>query len=102
MSNKIESFVAATVPVRPVLRSAVKDGQTAATGTPPAPRDSVRLTGEAQALAQIGQAARISSGIDEAKVADIRRQLAEGRYSPDPAAIAGRLVHTEWSLSGRK
>ncbi|MGQ0621256.1 MAG: flagellar biosynthesis anti-sigma factor FlgM [Panacagrimonas sp.] len=101
MSNKIESFVAATAPVRPVVRSSVKD-HTATAATQVAPNDSVRLTGEAQTLARIEHAARDSSGIDEARVADIRRQLAEGRYSPDPAAIAGRLVETEWSLSNRR
>lgn len=104
MSNKVESFVraaAAAAPVRPVVRS--KDGQTAATAAGGAPsRDSVRLTGEAQVLARVEQTARESTGVDEAKVDAVRRELAEGRYSPDPKAIAGRLVQTEWSLSGRK
>lgn len=103
MSHKIESFIgaaAAAAPVRPVVRS--KDGQTAAAAGSAAPRDSVRFTSDAQALAQIEQTARDSTGIDEAKVAELRRQLAEGSYSPDPKVIASRLLQTECSLSARK
>lgn len=103
MTNKINSFVGATAPaapVRPVVRG--KDGETAAQASAGSTsRDSVRLTGEGQALANVERSARQSSGIDEARVADIRRQLADGSYSPNAKAIAGRLVHTEWALSGK-
>lgn len=100
MSNKIESFVgpaAAAAPVRPVVRS--KDGHSAASAGSSPSRDSVRFTGEAQALAGVEQAARESTGVDESKVAEVRRELAEGRYTPDSRTIAARLMQTEWSLS---
>lgn len=103
MTTKINPFVGAAAPAAPV-RAVVrgKDGETtAASASGSSSRDSVRLTGEGQALAKVERSARESSGIDEAKVADIRRQLADGSYSPNAKAIAGRLVHTEWALSGR-
>lgn len=103
MSNKIDSHVgpaAPAAPLRPVSRS--RD-QASSVAAEPTRRDAVvALTGEAQALQKLEQAVQQDSGIDEAKVAETRRLLAQGLYSPDPQAIAGRLMQLEWSLSNLK
>lgn len=103
MSNKIDSYVGPTAPsapVRPVSRSRDQAGSVAAE---PSKRDAtVALTGEAQALQQLEKAVQQDSGVDEAKVAEMRRILAQGLYSPDPQAIAGRLMQLEWSLAHLK
>lgn len=100
MSNKIDSSVgpaAGPSAVRPVARSRE---QAAQTRTETATRqDSVALTGEARVLQQLEQGVRDSSGIDETKVAEMRRILAQGQYTADPQAIAGRLMQLEWSLA---
>jgi len=103
MSTKIDTSVgpaAAPAPVRPVARSG-GSGTPAASVTPSNPKsaDSVALTGEARAMQEFEQRVQNDSGVDEAKVAEMRRILAQGAYNADPSAIAGRLMQLEWSLS---
>jgi flagellar biosynthesis anti-sigma factor FlgM len=102
MSNKIDPSVgaaAAPAPVRPVVRSR-EHAATGANAAPPKSGDSVALTGEAQVMQQLEQRARGESGVDEAKVAEMRRILSQGLYHADPQAIAVRLMQLEHSLSG--
>ncbi len=100
MSSKIDSCVnapAAASPVRPVSRS--RDGEgAAASSSRQGSGDSVALTSDAQALQALDGRIRADSGVDSAKVAEIRRSLAEGRYVVDPEAIASKLVQFEDSL----
>lgn len=103
MSNKIDCTpvapTAPAAPVRPVARSRTDVGAPAAeTGRS---SDSVALTGEARTLQKLEKSVQDSSGIDESKVAEMRRILAQGLYSADPQAIAGRLMQLEWSLARR-
>lgn len=102
MSSKIDSSVgpaAAPAPVRPVARSgdAQRSG-VAAPSSSPRSADSVALTGDARVMQELEQQVQGESGIDENKVAEMRRILAQGQYSADPSAIAGRLMQLEWSL----
>lgn len=102
MSNKIDPPVgppAATAPVQPVVRS--REQATAPNSTPSRAGDSVALTGEAQAMQQLEQRMQEETGVDEAKVAELRRILAQGLYSADPQAIAARLMRFEHSLGSR-
>lgn len=99
MGNKIEPSVgapAAAAPVRPVLRS--REQAAAVPSSPARAGDSVALTGEAQAMQQLEQRVRDESGVDDAKVAELRRILAQGLYNADPQAIAARLMQLERSL----
>lgn len=102
MSSKIESYLgvgptAAAGPVRPVSRSRDSSGQVQA--EPAKSGDSFALTGEARVMQQVEQQARAETGVDENKVAEMRRILAQGLYMADPTAIAGRLMQLERSLS---
>lgn len=103
MSNKIESYLgvgpaAAAGPVRPVSRSRDSSSTQAQAETAKS-GDSFALTGEARVMQQVEQQARSETGVDEAKVAEMRRILAQGLYTADPLAIAGRLMQLERSLA---
>ena len=89
----------ASAPVRPVTKAA-HDAATAGTARHAAQlgQDSVELTGEARVMQELEHRVQGESGVDEAKVAEMRRILAQGLYNADPAAIAGRLMQLEWSL----
>lgn len=99
MSNKIDSYVGATsaaAPIRPVSRS--RDQALPTSPEPGKSGDSFALTGEARVMQQFEQQVRSESGVDDNKVAEMRRILAQGLYSADPMAIAGRLLQLEHSL----
>ncbi|TDU32467.1 FlgM family anti-sigma-28 factor [Panacagrimonas perspica] len=102
MSTKIDTSVgpaAAPAPVRPVARPD-SSGTPASSSTSHAKSaDSMALTGEARAMQEFEQRVQNDSGVDETKVAEMRRILAQGLYNADPSAIAGRLMQLEWSLS---
>lgn len=94
MTLKIDAYTA-TAPALPVRAvNAARDATAPASMTrPPARReDSVALTVDAQLLQQVQQQAREHSGVDDQKVAEIRRELAEGRYTVDAQAVAARLM----------
>lgn len=102
MSNKIDSYLgvgpaAPAGPVRPVTRS--RDQSASVPTETPKSGDSFALTGEARVMQHVEQSARDSSGVDESKVAEMRRILAQGLYTADPIAIAGRLMQLERSLA---
>lgn len=90
----------AAAPVRPVARAA-RDAASAGSVAHAAKlgQDSVELTGEARVMQELEQRVQSEAGVDEAKVAEMRRILAQGQYTADPSAIAGRLMQLEWSLS---
>jgi flagellar biosynthesis anti-sigma factor FlgM len=99
MSHKIDpSVIAATgaaTPIRGVDRGRSHSTPAAAKSES---RDRIELTGDAQSLQALETRVRSESGVDSAKVAEVRRQLAEGRYNPNPAAIAASLVQSEIGL----
>ena len=61
----------------------------------PEQNDSVHLTESARSLQQAEAAAREAPDVDEARVAEIRSAMVEGRYSVDLDALADRLLDDE-------
>jgi|SRR5689334_22670499 negative regulator of flagellin synthesis FlgM len=82
-------------PVRAVDRNR---GQSHAAPAKPGSGDRVEITGDAQTLQALEARIHADSGVDAGKVAEVRRQLAEGRYTANPAAIAARLAQSEIAL----
>jgi len=61
--------------------------------------DSVKLTGQAQMMQQLQQAAGQAPAVDTARVAQIRQALDDGSYTVDANSIASKLARMEWDLS---
>ena len=99
MSNKIDSSIVgapgAAAPVRSVDRHRGQAGTAAGKSEA---GDRIQLTGDAQTLQALEARVRADVGVDAGKVAEVRRSLAEGRYSVNAAAIAARLVQSEIGL----
>jgi negative regulator of flagellin synthesis FlgM len=62
---------------------------------PASSADRVSLTGGAEALQQAEATAREATGVDPARVAEIRDAITEGRYRIDTARLAERLIADE-------
>ncbi len=54
--------------------------------------DEVTISDEAQQLRRVLEAVNELPEVREARIAELRRQLAQGQYGVDVAAIAERLV----------
>ncbi|HKY93574.1 MAG TPA: flagellar biosynthesis anti-sigma factor FlgM [Nevskiaceae bacterium] len=85
----------AAAPIRAVDRGRAQSGAAAPKSEP---SDRIEITGDAQTLQALEARVRADSGVDAGKVAEVRRALAEGRYSANAAAIATRLLQAETSL----
>jgi len=59
---------------------------------------AVRITGQARQLAALEQALRNIPAADEARVAEIRAAIEEGRYEVVPERIAEKLIALERDL----
>lgn len=55
-------------------------------------QDSVSLSPQAQAMGRLESAIHSAPDVDEAKVAEMRQAIAEGRYSVDSQALAGKML----------
>ena len=82
-------------PIRAVDRGHTKPGAPASKSES---RDRIEITGDAHTLQALEARVRADSGVDAGKVAEVRRALAEGRYTANAAAIAARLVQAEIGL----
>lgn len=69
--------------------------QSAASGSP------VKITDQARQLASLEQAVSSLPVVNEARVAEIRLSIDEGRYQVDPERIADKLLRTEQELAAR-
>lgn len=58
----------------------------------------VRITDQARQLASLEQAVQSLPVVNEARVAQIRLALEEGRYQVNPERIADKLLRTEQEL----
>jgi flagellar biosynthesis anti-sigma factor FlgM len=80
--------------------SAVKPGREG--GGQPASRsestDRVRITDSARQLAALEQALRELPAVDQGRVDEVSRALAEGRYAVRPERIAEKLLQLEHAL----
>ena len=68
-------------------------GDTAATGT------EVRITDTATRLAALEQALRDAPAVDQARVAELRSAIEQGRYTVQPEYIASQLLQLEQALA---
>ena len=100
MTNKIGGF-----DNRPVLvstdRKVVRSDDAAAghVGTTNA-SDPVRITDQAKQLAALEKTTKGMPAIDEARVAEVRRAIDEGRYEVNAERIADKLLRAERDLLG--
>ena len=60
--------------------------------------ETVHITGTASQLAALEQALRDLPAVDEARVAEIRLAISEGRYTISPDKIASQLMQLEQAL----
>lgn len=60
---------------------------------------AVRITDQARQLASLEQAVQSLPVVNEARVAQIRLAIEEGRYEINPERIADKLLRTEQELS---
>jgi negative regulator of flagellin synthesis FlgM len=61
----------------------------------------VQITDQARQLASLEQAVQSLPVVNEARVAEIRLALEEGRYQVNPERIADKLLRTEQELSAK-
>ena len=69
--------------------------QSAASGSP------VKITDQARQLASLEQAVSSLPVVNEARAAEIRLSIDEGRYQVNPERIADKLLRTEQELAAR-
>lgn len=103
MSSKIEGVDARPSPVgagRPVNRShdsATGDARGGGAGS------GVNITDSARRLAALEQAVRDMPAVDDARVAEVHRALADGSYEVHAERIASKLLDLEQLLAhGRR
>ena len=62
------------------------------------PKDSVSLTPQAQQFNKLQQKANNASGVDNNKVADIKKAISEGKYEVNIQRLAEKLAKFESDL----
>jgi negative regulator of flagellin synthesis FlgM len=80
---------------------AVQRSQDAASGKAKSAAErsqTVHITGAASQLAALEQALRDMPAVDEARVAEIRLAISEGRYTIAPERVASQLMQLEQAL----
>ena len=77
--------------------SRARDGATGSTESA-APSNSVRITDQARQLAALEQAVQSMPIVNEARVAEIRLAIEEGRYEVHPERIAEKLLRMDQEL----
>ncbi|AXQ30410.1 flagellar biosynthesis anti-sigma factor FlgM [Solimonas sp. K1W22B-7] len=104
MSSKIENYGPQGPAAAARARQATAAQPNASTGKPAVPvaaGESVKLTGEAQLLAQTGKAASAAPDVDMKKVSEIRDKVRDGRYQVNAERVAAKLTRYEWELGSR-
>ena len=96
--NGIDSRPAAIGAGQAVQRP--KDAMTGGPSGSVAGTADVHITGTAARLAALEQALLDLPAIDEARVAEIRFAIEEGRYTVNPDRIADQLLQLEQALRG--
>ena len=62
--------------------------------------DSVELSRAADKLTRLEASIRDADAVDEARVAAIKKEIAEGRYHIDPERLAQKIIELEDQLIG--
>jgi negative regulator of flagellin synthesis FlgM len=104
MTNEINGFRLRTLET-PDSRNGKDTKTRAADGSAPgaspsAPTDSVSLTDGGERLKELAALLAGTPEVDSARVEELRRQIAEGRYQPDDVHVAEKLVALEKNLFG--
>ncbi|HTQ98531.1 MAG TPA: flagellar biosynthesis anti-sigma factor FlgM [Candidatus Acidoferrum sp.] len=82
--------------LKPQAKSVTADGKTATAGKT-AQGDRVSMTDDASRLKRIEEHLSAMPDIDHDKVAEIKKAIADGSWTPDPQKIADKLVDFESS-----
>lgn len=61
----------------------------------PAPDDTVELSGLAEAIRSAVRALADEPAVDDARIRELQRAIAEGSYETDPERIARRLIDAD-------
>ncbi len=72
-----------------------QEARPAAGGAAGAGADEVQLTNEGRLMQRLENAVRQAPEVDQARVEQIQRQIAEGAYVADASQIADRLISAE-------
>ena len=80
---------------------ATKQAQTTGVNNARAATDSVTITSQANQLKSLSQKAESASGIDEKKVNELKRAIANGEYKVDAEKLAENISNLEFGLFGR-
>lgn len=100
MSNKINGVDHRPVTIGAGARVARgRDASTGDAGRPASSGGAVQITESARRLAALEQALRAMPAIDEARVAEVSRALADGTYEVRPGRIADELLRLERELA---
>jgi negative regulator of flagellin synthesis FlgM len=100
MTNKLTGIdkrpapVSSGAPVRRTQDATVSDGKS----SQGQPAGTVSITDSARQLAALEQAVKAMPNVNEARVAEIRKAIQDGRYTVDPEKIADKLMQMEQSL----
>ena len=102
MSNEIKLSNATPLlgPRKPTAKAVTTDGTPAHNG-PVAAGDRVSVTDTASRLQKIEEQLSAMPDINHAKVAEIKKAIADGTFTMDPKAIADKLVDFETSFKKR-
>jgi negative regulator of flagellin synthesis FlgM len=94
--NGVETKTSRVASAAPVGRRAG-----GAPGAPPTvvePESDVKLTGAARGMVALEQAVHALPVVDEARVAEVKQRLQDGRYEVDPQRVADKLLRLEGDL----
>jgi negative regulator of flagellin synthesis FlgM len=80
---------------------ATKQAQTTSVNNTRAASDSVTITSQANQLKSLSQKAEHASGVDEKKVNELKRAIANGEYKVDAEKLAENISNLEFGLFGR-
>lgn len=100
MANEIKNLTPmeprrnAVATLRPAVGGSAERGSEKGAAAP-ADDARVTLTAAGQKLAKLSSDPTTEAPVNEARVASLRAALAEGRYQPDPMAIATALLRFE-------
>ena len=100
MTNKIGGFDNRPVRVSTDHKVSRSDDTVASPAGTSNASDPVRITDQAKQLAALEQAIKGMPAIDEARVAEVRRAIDEGRYEVNAERIADKLICSERDLLG--
>lgn len=99
LSDRTYSGIKESVATAKKLATSKAKQEVAAEKTKSAQVDDVVLTDSAKTLSKAVETAKVSSGIDEAKVEKIKAAINDGSYKINYESVANKLIDSEDELS---